>query len=81
MEIPKTENTRARSFKTFRNKFTGFNQLRTMYKETLATATRTSKSNRLNNQNNSSARALHFLYISWPSLHDKDMKFPNRTLF
>ena len=33
------------------------------------------KNNRLKSQNNNSARALHFLDISLPSLHDLEVKF------
>ena len=49
---------------------------------TTATATRTSKSTtnyRFNTQNNNSARASHFEYISFSSLHEYEVKFPNFT--
>ena len=47
-----------------------------MPRRRLQSTTRTSKSNRLNRQNNNSARASRiFLYISLPSLHDYDGKF------
>ena len=40
------------------------------------------KSIRLNDQNNNSARALHFFVnISLPSLHDYDVKFPDATFY
>ena len=46
----------------------------------LQSTTRTSKSNRFNRQNKSSAHASRFfLYISLPSLHDCDGKIPNFT--
>ena len=32
-------------------------------------------------QNNNFARAAHHLYISLPSLHDYDVKFPSFTFF
>ena len=35
----------------------------------------------LNKQNNNSARAARFLYISLSSLHDDDVKLPNFTLY
>ena len=35
------------------------------------------KSNSLTRQNNNFARALRFLYISLPSLHDYHVKMPN----
>ena len=37
------------------------------------------KSNSLPRQNNNFARALRFLYISLPSLHDYHVKMPNFT--
>ena len=37
------------------------------------------KSNSLTRQNNNFARALRFLYISLPSLHDYHVKMPNFT--
>ena len=39
------------------------------------------KSNRLNRQNNNSARASHFFSISFPSLHDYNGKMPNFTFY
>ena len=36
-----------------------------------------SKNERFNEQNNNSARALRFLYICLPSLHNYDVKWPN----
>ena len=39
------------------------------------------KSNRLNRQNNNSARDHAFLCISLPSLHDYDGKIPNFTFY
>ena len=47
-----------------------------------ATATRTSKNNRFQKQNNNFARASHFFsYIFFPFLHDYDVKMPNFAFY
>ena len=47
-----------------------------------ATATRTStKAIGLIKQNNNFARVSHFLYISFPFLHDYDVKMPNFAFY